>query len=65
LHSILIVFVIRTKSVRLIKIWVNQSYSKVRIDKYLSDVGISCSEWSETRRCSIASASLCCFKICH
>jgi hypothetical protein len=37
LYNILIEFGVPMKQVRLIKMCLNESYSKVRIDKYLSD----------------------------
>jgi hypothetical protein len=44
--------------VRQIKIYLNENYGKVWIGKNLS-------EWSETRRCFIATAFQFFFTICH
>jgi hypothetical protein len=43
LYSIFIEFGVCMKLVRLIKMFLNETYSKVRIGKY--------SKWSKTRRC--------------
>jgi hypothetical protein len=61
LYNILLEFGIPKMLVRLIKMHLNEIYSKVHIGKLLSDN----SEWAETRRCSIAIAFQFCFRICH
>jgi hypothetical protein len=64
LYNILLEFGIPKKLVRLIKMCLNETYSKVCIGKLLSDK-ISYSEWAETRRCFITIALQFCFRICH
>jgi hypothetical protein len=54
LYNILIEFGIPMKLVRLIKICLNETYSKVRIGKHLSDS--SYPEWFKARRCFITTA---------
>jgi hypothetical protein len=61
LYNILIEFGVPVKLVRLIKMCLNEAYSKVRIGKHL----FSYPEWSKTRRCSITTAFQLCFRICH
>jgi hypothetical protein len=64
LYNILLDIGIPKKLIRLIKMCLNETYSKIRIGKLLSDK-ISYSEWAETRKCSIAIAFQFCFRICH
>jgi hypothetical protein len=63
LYNILIELGVSMKLVRLIKIWLSETYSKVRIGKHLSD--FSYSKWSKTRRCLITTAVRFWFRICH
>jgi hypothetical protein len=51
LYNILLEYDIPKKLVRLIKMCLNETYSKVRVGKL--------SEWPETRRCSIANGFQC------
>jgi hypothetical protein len=64
LYNMLLEFGIPKKLVRLIKICLNETYSKVHIGKLLSDK-FPYSEWSETRRCSIAITFQFCLRMCH
>jgi hypothetical protein len=63
-YSILIEFGVPMKLVRLIKMCLNETYSKICIGKHLPDK-VSCAEWFKTRRCFIAIAFQLCFRICH
>jgi hypothetical protein len=63
LYNIQLEFGIPKKLVKLIKMCLNETYSKVSVGKFLSD-NIPCSEWPETR-CSIAIALEFCIRICH
>jgi len=63
LYSILIEYDITVKVVRLIKVCLNKTCSKICIVKYVRC--ISYSEWSETRRCSISIAVQFCLRICR
>jgi hypothetical protein len=63
LYSILIEYDITVKVVRLIKVCLNKTCSKICIVKYVRC--ISYSEWSETRRCSVPIVFQVWFKICH
>jgi hypothetical protein len=63
MYYILIEFGVPIKLVRLIKMCLNETYSKVLIgSKHLSD-NFRIQKWSKTRRCSIATAYQLCFKI--
>jgi hypothetical protein len=53
LYNIIIEFGVPTKLIRLIKMCLNETYSKVRIGKHLSD------------RCSVTTAFPPCFRIFH
>jgi hypothetical protein len=64
LYNIVIEIGVPMKVVRLIKTCLNETYSKVRIGKHLSD-SFLIQKWSETRRCSITTAFYLCFKTCH
>jgi hypothetical protein len=59
LYHILIEFGVPMKLVRLIKMYLNETYSKVHIGKHLSD------SFPKTRRCSITTAFQLYFRICH
>jgi hypothetical protein len=63
LYNILLEFGVPKKLVRLIKMCLNETYSKVHVGKLL--LINSYSEWAETRRCSITIAFQFCFRICH
>jgi hypothetical protein len=63
LYNILIKYGVPMNLVRLIKMCVNETYSKVATSKILSC--ISYSEWSETRKCFITIAFQLCFGICY
>jgi hypothetical protein len=65
LYNILIECGVPMKLVRLIKMCLNETYSKVHIGKHLSDRKLSYPEWSKTRKCSIATAFQLCIRICH
>jgi sorting nexin-29 len=62
LYNILLEFYIPKKLVRLIKMCLNETYSKVHVVKLFSDK-FSCSEFPETRRCSVAIALQFCVRI--
>jgi hypothetical protein len=64
LYKVLLELGIPKKLVRLIKMCLNETCSKVHIGKLLSDK-FYYSEWAESRRCSITIAFQFCFKICH
>jgi hypothetical protein len=64
LYNILIGFGVPMKLVRLIKMRLNEIYSKVCIGKHLSD-SLPIKTLSKTRRCSITTAFQLCFRICH
>jgi hypothetical protein len=62
--NILIEFGVPMKLVKLNKLCLNETYSKVRIGKYLSD-NFPYPERSKRRRWFIANAFRLCFRICH
>jgi hypothetical protein len=64
LYNILIEFGVPMKVVRLIKMCLNEAYSKVCIGKHLSD-SFSYPKWVKTRRYCITTAVQLCFRICH
>jgi hypothetical protein len=64
LHNILPEYGIPKKLVRLIKMCLNETYSKVCVGKNLSD-NISYSEWPKTSKCSINTALQFCLRVCH
>jgi hypothetical protein len=62
LYNIVIEFCVPTKLVRMIKMYLNKTYSKVRRGKHLCD---NFPKWPKTRRCFIATAFQICFRIYH
>jgi hypothetical protein len=62
-YNILIQFGVPIKLVMFIKMWLNETYSKVHIGKHLPDV--SYPKWSKTSRCFIATSFQLCLRICH
>jgi hypothetical protein len=64
LYNILLEFGIPKKLVRLIKMCLNETYSKVHVGKLLSDK-FPIQNGLKKRRCSIAIAFQFCFRICH
>jgi hypothetical protein len=64
LYNILTEFSILHKLVRLTEMCLNDTYSKVRVNKNLSEA-FPHSEWSETWKCFIVIAFQLCFNICH
>jgi hypothetical protein len=64
LYNILIEFGVSMKLVRLFKTCLNETYSKVRMGKYLSG-SFFYPKWSGIRRSSITTAFLLCFRICY
>jgi hypothetical protein len=62
LYNILIEFGVPMKLVGLIEICLNETYTKVGIGKYLSDVLYT--KWPKTRRCFIAIGFRLYFEIC-
>ena len=63
MYNIPIEFGVPMKLVRLIKMCLTEAYSRVRVDKHLSD--FSYWEWFETRRCFVTIAIRLCFRVCH
>jgi hypothetical protein len=57
LYNILIEVGVPMKLIRLIKMCLNETYSKVK--------EFSCPKWTKTRRCSITTAFELCLIICH
>ena len=55
LSNILIQFGIAVKLVRLIKMCLNETFSRVRVGKHMCDM-LPVLEWFETRKCFIATA---------
>jgi hypothetical protein len=64
LYNILIEFGIPMKLVRLVKMCLNETYSRVQIGKHLSDI-FPTKNGCETGSCFIAIAFQLCFGICH
>jgi len=64
LSNIGIEFGIAMKLVRLIKVCVNETFSRVELGKHMSDM-LPFLEWFETRECFIAIAFQLCFSVCH
>jgi hypothetical protein len=64
LYNIFIEFEVPMKLVRLMKMCLNETYSKVCIGKHLSD-SFPIQNGLKQRRCSITTAFQRCFRICH
>ena len=65
LYNILIEFGIPKKLVRLIKICLTETYSRVRVGKNVSEMFPIKNGLKQTGRCSLAIAFQLCFGICH
>jgi len=63
LSNILIQFGITMKLVRLIEMYLNETFSRVQVGKHMCDM-LPVLEWFETRKCFIATAFQW-FKVCH
>jgi hypothetical protein len=63
LYNIFIGFGVIMKLVKLIKMCLNETYSKVRTCNIC--LLVSYPKWSKTRRCSITAAFKVCFRICY
>ena len=61
LHNILIEFRIPMKLVRLIKMFLSETYSRVWVSKYLSDMFPNNNDWGEKDMCLIGMAFQLCF----
>jgi hypothetical protein len=64
LYNILIEFGIPLKLVRLMKLCLNETYSRVRVGKHLSD-RFPIKNNLKKKRCFITIAFQLCFRICH
>jgi len=64
LYNILIEFGIPEKILKLMKICLNETYTRIRLGKHLCNI-ISYYEWFETRKGFISIAFIICFRVHH